>query len=154
VVEQLRRVSTDDGLFKDVLEKAEKQAQVRRAELQTELKGLQSHVRADLQTLSRLKPQTPRYMKLREQIADAEKRIAAITENLQAVEKDKLDAVKAADIFKDFDVLWNALLPKERVRLVHLLVDRVGYDGAKSSITVTFRVSDIDALAQLQQEKA
>ena len=150
----MRRVSSDDGLFKEVLEKAEKQAEVRRAELQTELQVLQSRVHADLKDLSRLKPQTPRYMTLRERIADAEKRIAAITENLQAVEKEKLDSVKAATAFKNFDALWNALLPKERVRIVRLLVDRVGYDGAKSSMAVTFQVSDIDALAQLQQERA
>ena len=45
-----------------------------------------------------------------------------------------------------FDDLWAALTPKEQVRVIHLLVERIVYDGAAGTVAITFRPSGIRTL--------
>ena len=46
-----------------------------------------------------------------------------------------------------FDETWEALTPPERIRLMHLLVERIGYDGRNETVSITFHPSGIKALA-------
>lgn len=47
-----------------------------------------------------------------------------------------------------FDPVWDALFPREQARILRLLVERVGYDGAKGTLAITFRPTWIKALAR------
>ena len=38
-----------------------------------------------------------------------------------------------------FDLLWEALCPQEKTRIVHLLVERVVYSGDQDGVQVVFR---------------
>ena len=42
------------------------------------------------------------------------------------------------DTVGDFASRWEALPPSEQSRLVHLLVQRVDYDGVQGKVTLTF----------------
>ena len=46
-----------------------------------------------------------------------------------------------------FDPLWEALTPREQVRLVQLVVEQVDYDGAAGKVKLTFHPTGIKALA-------
>ena len=59
------------------------------------------------------------------------------------------DEIRAA--LAQFDDLWAALTPKEQVRVIQLLVERVEYDGEAGTVSVTFRPSGIRAL-EIQHE--
>ena len=60
------------------------------------------------------------------------------------------DEIRAA--LAQFDDLWAALTPKEQVRVLELLIERVEYDGEAGTVSVTFRPSGIRALEGNQQE--
>jgi site-specific DNA recombinase len=47
-----------------------------------------------------------------------------------------------------FGPVWEMLAPREQTRLVHLLVDKVTYDGAKGSVAITFYPAGIKTLAE------
>ena len=47
-----------------------------------------------------------------------------------------------------FDPVWTALAPREQVRRLRLLIERVGYDGRDGTVTVTFRPPGIEALCR------
>lgn len=52
-----------------------------------------------------------------------------------------------------FDPVWDVLEPRERARIVHLLIDRVEYDGVKGEVTVTFHPLGISSPAdEVRQE--
>ncbi len=51
-------------------------------------------------------------------------------------------------ILEDFEVLWGSLTPKERVRVVQLLLERVTYDPDEETIALRFRPSGIETLAE------
>ena len=60
------------------------------------------------------------------------------------------DEIRAA--LADFNDLWAALSPKEQVRVIQLLVERVEYDGEAGTVSITFRPSGLRALEGNQQE--
>src|SRR5262249_4517548 len=49
---------------------------------------------------------------------------------------------------EDFTSLWEALPASEQARLVHLVVERVDYDGLQGKITITFHSDASNVLAQ------
>ena len=61
--------------------------------------------------------------------------------------RDLLTEADVAAAFADFENVWTALSPREQVRLINLLVYRVEFDAADSSIEVSFYPSGIKALA-------
>jgi hypothetical protein len=40
---------------------------------------------------------------------------------------------------EQFDPVWNSLTRREQARLVHLLIEQVGYDGRTGKVTASFR---------------
>ena len=88
---------------------------------------------------------------------------ALVMEQIRAIGRDKavqtavLDAVKAQGatiepaelrrVLTLFDPLWDILHAQEQQRILHLLVDRVAYDGAAGTAAVTFKATGIRTLA-------
>ncbi|MGE0193804.1 MAG: recombinase family protein [Planctomycetota bacterium] len=88
---------------------------------------------------------------------------ALVIEQIRAIGRDKavqsavLDAVKAqggsvepAELRRAltlFDPVWDVLCAQEQQRILHLLVDRVAYDGAAGTAAVTFKATGIRTLA-------
>ena len=81
------------------------------------------------------------------QIDGAEQRIAEIDRTLGHMDQTPLTPQEVADALRDFDGVWAALQPKEQARLVHLVVQRVDYDGANGAVSITFRDIGIATLA-------
>lgn len=83
---------------------------------------------------------------LQDQIRSIEQRMTAIREEVLSLERetvDESDLVKALSIF---DPVWESLNLRERHMVMHLLIDRVAYDGCEGSVTVSFRSLGIKAL--------
>ncbi len=69
-------------------------------------------------------------------------------EQTDAVHTQLLEEAEAALALSVFDPVWGALAPRERVRAVQLLVERVDYDGAAGKVALTFRPAGIKTLAR------
>ena len=82
-----------------------------------------------------------------DQIDSAERRLAEIEARLATRRAEMIDRDDVAEALGDFESLWDAMTPREQVRLMHLLVSRVDYDAADSSIEVSFHPAGIRALA-------
>ena len=64
---------------------------------------------------------------------------------LGALETTTVDEDDLRHALSPFDPVWDALLPPERVRILHLLLEKVDYRGGK--LGITFRPTGIRALA-------
>ena len=84
----------------------------------------------------------------------AERRLREIRDEIGALRDGIVgeDEIRAA--LADFDVLWDALTPKERVRVIELLIARIEYDGAAGTVSITFRPTGIRELEGQTQEAA
>lgn len=162
VVDSIRNIGRDDALAAEVLRQAQSQNlqaiesfQQEHRFLERELRNLNSEVRrlvktADEQTGS---TKTARLADLQDQIRETEQRATEVREELRKAQGEHIDQEKMAKALSLFDPVWDALLPKERVRVMQLLVERVNYNGESRKVSVSFRSAGIHTLAS-EAEKA
>ena len=65
-----------------------------------------------------------------------------------------VDEEEAARVLAAFDPVWETLTPREQVRLIRLLVQRVDYDGEKGTVSVSFHPAGIKTLSRESAEVA
>jgi site-specific DNA recombinase len=158
VIERIRCIGRDPGLQAQVLAEAQQQDASRIAELKTEEKGLQREQAGAHAELKRLSGQfrrdgdntvlVERLADLNEQVIRVEQRLDEVRRELHLIEDAGLDPDEAARTLGGFDSLWGTLTPRERTRVIELLVEQVEYDGTTSRVEVAFRPTGIRTLAQ------
>jgi site-specific DNA recombinase len=156
VVDQIRRVGKDPGLVAETLRETWRQSQEGIDALETERRVLERELKRCNTEVRRLVPQTAgngdaaataRLADLQDRIRVAEQRATEIREEALALTCGRVNERELAAAFSEFDPLWDSLTPRERTRVVQLLVQRVSYDGGKGTVAVTFHAAGIKALA-------
>ncbi|MFO7898305.1 MAG: recombinase family protein [Planctomycetota bacterium] len=159
VVDRIRCIGSDPRLLAETLREtgAQRRTGADRLEselaaLRSELAGLDDEVRAAVREGRPGDegdgPGTARLADLQDRIRVAERRKTEVEQGLRGLDRENVDADTVRRALADFDPVWEALPARDRVRLVHLLIERVGYDGEASTVAVTFRPSGIAALAE------
>ena len=156
VVKQIQRVGRDPKVLQEALAEARRQDEVRAVELKAEQREAEKDLRAwhaEVRTLAAGVPKAKDGVPMA-RLAEVQGRIAAGEERLRAI-RTELDAAKSGRLHPDeaklalsaFDPVWGALAPRERVRVVQLLVGQVDYDGGRGKVAVSFRPAGIKTLA-------
>jgi site-specific DNA recombinase len=91
---------------------------------------------------------TERLGELDTRAAEIEKRIAEITEQAVNIKRATIQPKDIDAVLTLFDPVWDALMPKERARVLHLLVEQVEYDGPSGRVSITFHPAGVTLLAQ------
>ena len=84
-----------------------------------------------------------------EQIRLARSRADEIREKISKTKNETVGNRELSTALKDFNSIWESLLPRERVRLIHLLIKRIEYDGAEEMLSLTFHQTEIKTLVEL-----
>jgi site-specific DNA recombinase len=58
------------------------------------------------------------------------------------------DYAVVVEALERFELAWEGLSPTDQTRMINLLVERVGYDAEKGTISITFRPNGIVALSE------
>jgi site-specific DNA recombinase len=84
---------------------------------------------------------------LDERASQLEQRMAELRDELAAIEREtvSLDEVRRAIAL--FDPIWDMLFPRERSRVLHLLLESAVYDGIKGELELQFYPLGISRLA-------
>jgi site-specific DNA recombinase len=155
VVDQVRRAAADPAVLAATIGQARRQHERAVADLRAEQRRLQreltKHVSAARAAVAAGDPA---------RAAEAERRVeaarAALGEaagRVNAAEAEAVSDDEVAGALAAFDPAWDQLTPRERERVVRLLVQRVDYDGAAGTVAVTFRPAGIKALAAERREQ-
>ena len=157
VVDRIKVIGSDPVLMHETIKQVREQGRARAAELESERRTLDRDLgrwNGELRLLAAKGASldgdgtvAARLADLHDRIRGAEHRAAAIRDETAALDRDRIDEREAEQALMAFDPVWDSLTPQERTRLVHLLVERVDYDGAKSRIGITFHPTGIKALA-------
>lgn len=154
VVERIRGIGTDPTLLAEVLKKTRADVQDRVDSLDRERREVEKDLRRCAAEVKRLvgASQTPattaRLADLQDRITAGERRVAEIRRDATALEQDRVDETELTAAMETFVPVWETLSPREQARIVHLLVERVAYDGEKETVAITFRPTGIRALAE------
>jgi site-specific DNA recombinase len=163
VVENIRGLGSNEKLVaetvKQVREQSEKRWQELNRERLDEEKGLQRMHSKLRQLVSEISPggdnrspDTVKLADLQDRIRSAEQRMTQLREELLAVERESLDPGDLAHALAIFDPVWASLNSREQSRILHLLLDRVGYDGSTGKVSINFKSHGIKELASGRTE--
>lgn len=155
VVDQIRGIGKDPALLAETLEETRALAQARTTELEAEKRALERDLgrhNAELRKLAGHPASngtaTDRMADLQDRIRATEQRSTQIREELAALRGSIVSEKNAAQALADFDPVWESLAPREQVRVIRLLVQRVDYDGEKETVSVTFHPAGIKMLSR------
>ena len=95
---------------------------------------------------------TDRVADLQDRIRSAQQRLTQVRKELIALDRKLIDEKEVARLFGLFYPVWETLSPREQVRVIRLLVQRVDYDGEKGTVSVTFHPAGIKTLADELEE--
>jgi len=159
VVDQVRCIGKDAGLLADTLEETRTKGQTRIKELEAEKRALERDLKRHNEDLRQLAGRlatngtaTDRVADLQDRIRVAEQRATQVQEELIALGRELVDEKEVARALALFDPVWETLSPREQVRVIRLLVQRVDYDGEKGTVSVTFHPAGIKTLADELEE--
>jgi len=88
-----------------------------------------------------------------EQLGRLDARHAEVANTLAAIETDAIDEAAMRDLLAGFTPLWDELIPRERARVLQLLIEEVRYDGQQGELAIEFRDNGIRGLQALAEER-
>ena len=80
-----------------------------------------------------------RVAELDEEVGAIARRIEQVRGELVALELGAIDADELQQALEDLEPIWAELFPKERARILTLLLERVEFDAAEGEVAITFR---------------
>jgi site-specific DNA recombinase len=160
VIDQIRGIGKDSEVIAETIRQTRVQSDKRIRELETERATLEKDLarqNTDLRKLVGQVSSSPtaadRMADVQERIRVAERRVTAVREELMALGRELVDEKEAVRALALFDPVWDALSPREQVRVIQLLVERVDYDGAKGTVSITFHPTGIRSLVEEMKKR-
>lgn len=153
VVNHVRTMGQDEKLIRLTIESVRSEQIQSRAKLEadrsqwtTNLRTANNRMQILLKDPGSLDPS--KLADLQEQIQQAESYLcntnAAIETSRCKIISD--DQIKQS--LQEFDALWDSLSLKDQSRILHLLIERVDYNGAESTVSISFRPNGIENLIE------
>ena len=152
MVEQIRAIGQDPQLLKETLHQVRRHVEEDASRLHEEQGVLQRELRRlheDLRRLAGVQGEATagRLADLQQRIAIGEGRMVEVQRQLQDLDRQLIQEPEVASAFLDFEGLWAALSLREQAQVIHLLIERVEYDGREGTLSLTFHPTGIQALA-------
>lgn len=151
IVEEIRRIGQDSELLADTLAECRRQRGRAIGDLEAERVALERELRS---TAAVVRAATVSGAGSAERLADAQGRHAAaerrateVREQILALSREMVQSGEVVDACSLFDPMWETLTAREQARILHLLVERIDYNGPKGTVAITFRPTGIKTLS-------
>ena len=158
VVEQVKAVAGNPRMVTDTLAQVRRQAEESLRRLEDEREGIARDliktnaeirkVALEAATADDESPASRRLADLQERVQSGERRLTEIREESLRLRAGLIGERDVAKALGEFDTLWQSLSPREQARVLHLLIERVDYDGTDGTVSVTFRPTGFRKLAE------
>jgi site-specific DNA recombinase len=151
VVEELRVFAGDDELIRDIYERCHEQnredidAQCREAD------SIAKFLKEDHAEIAHLLATSAGPDLIESTQARIDKNETRLKELRDAIDNHRPIRVSHASIRKtlgELDQAWDAFPPRDRCRLMEMLIERIEYDGVAGTIDITFHPAGLSSLGQ------
>lgn len=88
-----------------------------------------------------------------EQLGGIQQRQEEVAAQLTAIATDPVDEDAIAEALAEFTRLWDELVPRERHRVLRLLIEEVRFDGHAGEVSIQFRDNGIRAIARETRDR-
>lgn len=164
VVEQIKCIGRDPDVIAETVRQVRRQSENEIRRLDCERDALNEQLRGDHAELSRLARSagsgegTADLADAHERIRVAEQRMTEIENATATLSGELVNEAEVTEALAEFDCVWDALAPREQIRILELLIERIEFDGHRGTMSITFRPTGINALtdelASLQEDAA
>jgi site-specific DNA recombinase len=162
VVERLRAVGRDPSVLRATMEADRADRESRRPELialarrleseRTRLQVERGHV---VEAISKgATSLVGQLAELDERLAEADKRAQNTRGELAALDLGSVDADEIRRRLEDLAPVWEELFPKERARVLALLIERIVFEPVNGEVAITFRTGGPPAARRHQPTPA
>jgi site-specific DNA recombinase len=161
VVERIAGIGRDPALVADTVRDTSRLVTEQLGELAAEQRRLQREVGGHHEELRKLVHNrsgvetdglfSARLADLQERIAAAERRLAQIEDERKRLEGECISETDVARALADFESIWGTLTPREQTNMLHLLIERIDYDGRDGTIAIAFHATGIKTLSTRDQ---
>jgi len=159
VIDQIKSIGRDTNLLVETLKESRSQREKAIKELEAEKRSLERQLKrfnGDLRELAAKAAgdgiTIDRLADLQDRIRTAERRATQVRQKIITLSRELVDTREVAQACSLFDPVWETLTPREQARVLHLLIERVDYDGEQGNISITFHPTGIKTLADELQE--
>jgi site-specific DNA recombinase len=156
VIGQIKATCSDPALLADVVGQAVEQLNRQIEEVKQSRARQESRVRRindDICQVARV-PNAPgasaELATLQEELRKAEATLLETNRQIVVLEERLVNQDELSGAFEAFEPMWDRMLPDERTRLVHLLVQCVEYDGTGGEIAITYQPGGLAALRDME----
>jgi site-specific DNA recombinase len=157
VVERIREVGKDPSLLAETIEAAKKNLEVRAPELVAEMRRLDAETRKLTGERKNLLDAVAhggagvgslmtRLGEVDEALAAAGNRAEEVRGELAELNSRVIDENDLRAALEAFDPVWTELFPKEKARILHLLLEKVEYHAADGRVGIEFRAGGVRAM--------
>jgi site-specific DNA recombinase len=156
VIERIKSISSDPRLQQEVMEILNSHHEEEREALVSEEGLLDREIKRWTQEAKNLVGQikaddvntivTSRLAQVKERLAQETPRLAHVRQELARLHEWAIPTETVVRALERFDLLWQAMNMHERQKLLHLLIERIDYDGKQGSVTIIFRPSGLESL--------
>ena len=160
VIDQIRTVGKDPVLLQQTILDIQQRLDEESQRLRDEQRSLTRQIRDDHASLqamaanSNIVGHLSALTDIRSRIETADYRSQQIGQELATLGASAIDPTQIQQVLTSFDTLWESLPPREQVRLVHLLVERVSFDGPGENVAITFHPTGLMSLTEREWEYA
>jgi len=160
VIDQIRTVGKDPVLLQQTILDIQQRLDEESQRLRDEQRSLTRQIRDDHASLqamaanSNIVGHLSALTDIRSRIETADYRSQQIGQELATLGASAIDPTQIQQVLTGFDTLWESLPPREQVRLVHLLVERVSFDGPGENVAITFHPTGLMSLTEREWEYA
>ncbi len=158
IYERIRTIGSHPALVEETIRAAQKQIAERTTHLEAEIRitkrqlsRLQEEKQTLLQSISQGGSVASKAAERLDRVADemdlTSSRLSSLQRQLADLQEQKIDTEDLAKAIAQFNPIWDVLLPRERIRIVRLLIQQVDFDGDSGIIGISFQPSGIKTLA-------
>ncbi len=147
VVEQIAVVGKDPAVVAATVAQVRERATVDQRRLDQERAALERERRAhDAELRRAVRLTATELAAIHERLQILDRRHAEVRAELARLTSSTIQESEVAKALGQFEALWEALTPREQVRVLELLIERVTYDGPGENVSITFRPTGIKSL--------
>ena len=159
VIEEIRHIGKDRDLIATALAEVKQRGEAKIRELKAEQNILRRDLNRHYTEMRKLLSlpvldetsdslAIDKKADLQDRTSMAERRAREIHDDILLLRGQMLNEDVLESALKSFWPVWKSLSLREQSRLLHLLIERVDYDGQQESVSITFRPSGIKSLAE------
>jgi len=151
IVDQIKTIGKDVSVLQDCIEKTQAQMQDKIQELKGIRDEKQQHIQELSQEIGKVAPQVGfdetaagRIESCQQQIKDIQAEVATVNSEIVSIQKQMLNPDELVGTLESFEPLWDSMKPKQKEKLIHLLIKQVEWDSETDNIFIAFHQTNIE----------